>query len=1073
MPPESAPIHPIESSSSDQYVGRWWHTVPETGRISCNLCPRNCQLKPGDRAFCFVRENRDGQMVLSTYGRSTGFCIDPIEKKPLNHFYPGTSVLSFGTAGCNLGCKFCQNWDISKSREIERLSQEATPDAIAQAADTLGCRSVAFTYNDPVVWAEYAIDTARACRQRGIKTVAVTAGYITPEARGPFYEFMDAANVDLKAFTEDFYWHLTQSHLEPVLDTLVWLKRETDVWFEITNLVIPRANDSTDELKRMSGWVLENLGDQVPVHFTAFHPDFRLQDRPATSHETLLAAYEIGRQAGLKFVYVGNVHDREHESTYCPGCGQMLIERDWHALGAYRLRGNACDHCGTVIPGRFDSQPGTWGPRRQPVDMRRFAASAPQGPLLPVLNLQQPKVPLAANRAPAVEEELVMSEDQLSADQKQTLHRLASSTVVDAVLSRPEGPQTSLDLAEVEHLSVWGAFITLKRQGHLRGCCGHLGKTMSAVEAVRTAAARTAVEDMRLPRVSPGELEFLDLDVTLLFGLKPVLAEGEARAEDIELGRHGLRLQRGQAAGLFLPQVAREHNWDVPTLLRELCAKAGLPTNAWKEPDAQLWTFEGLQIPAALTDGCPLSELPQSSGGFNNQQMQALTEHCHRNLAALAAGAVALYFMPGGPDGMVNGASLTLFGPEGNEIVSAAQFELVRALPLQTTVFQLVERLAASIGRQPAGVVDRCRLQLVVFGDPAMHGPASSPDLRGIEGSRRAVVVSHRGHMSWACEPDLPADERLEAALAAGGIYELQSANVFSLAAATTAESLRGSTAPRAVAGGQARPAAVAGKFYPGTGAELERELDQLFAGLTIEPRRCSAVMLPHAGYRFSGRIAAQTLAQVEIPDTVIVIGPKHTPLGVDWAVAPHDVWQLPGRSMRSDVELARRLAAAVPNLQLDAAAHQQEHAIEVELPLLARLAPQARVVGIVMGTASLEACLEFGERLAEVIRSLPSPPLLIISSDMNHFAPDRQTRELDALALAAFDRLDPAELFNTVRQHHISMCGVLPAVVAIEALRQLGRAHVSHQVGYATSADATGDTSRVVGYAGTIIEGP
>ncbi|HEY5314503.1 MAG TPA: AmmeMemoRadiSam system protein B, partial [Pirellulales bacterium] len=693
------------------------------------------------------------------------------------------------------------------------------------------------------------------------------------------------------------------------------------------------------------------------------------------------------------------------------------------------------------------------------------------------INSQPTSAPLAIEPAPAIEEELVLSEDQLSDDQRQTLHRLACRAVVDAVLSRPtssleNGAPENLDLAGVEPLSVWGAFVTLKRQGHLRGCCGHLGKTMSAVEAVRTAAARTAVEDMRLPRVSSGELEFLDLDVTLLFGLQPVLAEGEARAEGIEPGRHGLRLQRGQAAGLFLPQVAREHNWDVQTLLRELCAKAGLPTNAWKEPDVQLWTFEGLEIPAALAEGYALSELPPPPGGFNAQQMQALTEHCQRNLAALAAGAVALYYLPGGPEGMVNGASLTLFGPEGNEIVAAAQFELVRALPLQTTVFQLVERLAASIGRQPAGVVERCRLQLVVFGDPAMHGPASSPDLRGIDGSRRAVIVSHRGHMSWAYEPQLPPDERLEAALAAGGIYELQAANVFSLAAATTADSAGGSTAPRAIAGKQARPAAVAGTFYPGTAAELERDLDQLFAGLPTERRPCSAVMLPHAGYRFSGRIAAQTLAQVEIPETVIVIGPKHTPLGVDWAVAPHDVWQLPNRSMRSDVELARRLAAAIPNLQLDAAAHQQEHAIEVELPLLARLAPQARVVGIVMGTASLEACLEFGRMLADVIRGLPKPPLLVISSDMNHFAPDHQTRELDALALAAFDRLDPSELFNTVRQHHISMCGVLPAVVVIETLRRLGRAQVSHQISYATSADATGDTSRVVGYAGAIIEG-
>jgi AmmeMemoRadiSam system radical SAM enzyme len=353
--------------------GGWWHEVEGTDRIHCDLCPRACVLRPGDRGFCFVRENAGGEMMLTTYGRSTGFCIDPIEKKPLNHFYPGTSVLSFGTAGCNLGCKFCQNWDISKSREIERLSELATPEMIAAAAQQLGCRSVAFTYNDPVVWAEYAIDTAKACRAAGIKTVAVTAGYITEVARGPFYEFMDAANVDLKAFTEEFYQHLTLSHLQPVLDTLVWLKRDTNVWFEITNLVIPQANDSDDEFRRMCDWILANLGDDVPVHFTAFHPDFRMLDTPNTPKETLLAAYEIARRAGIKHAYTGNVDDVKHQSTYCPSCGACVIERNWYELSAWRLDSNRCMRCGAPVAGVFEDRPGTWGRRRLPVDISRYA----------------------------------------------------------------------------------------------------------------------------------------------------------------------------------------------------------------------------------------------------------------------------------------------------------------------------------------------------------------------------------------------------------------------------------------------------------------------------------------------------------------------------------------------------------------------------------------------------------------------------------------------------------------------------------------------------------------------------
>src|SRR5262245_43976015 len=353
-------------------LGGWWHEDTEPGRIVCDLCPRDCHLRPGDRGFCFVRENRDGQMVLSTYGKSTGFCIDPIEKKPLNQFYPGTSVLSFGTAGCNLGCKFCQNWSISKSREIEQLSENASPEAVAQAALKLGCRSVAYTYNDPVIWAEYAIDCAKACRAAGVKSVAVTAGYITPQARPTFYEFMDAANVDLKGFTEHFYRHLTLSHLEPVKDTLRWLVHESPVWTEITNLIIPQENDSRDELKAMCDWILEALGPNVPVHFTAFHPDFRLMDRERTPAETLLAAYDIAVRTGLNYVYVGNIHAPPQQTTYCPGCKRPLIEREGYNLRLYAANDNHCRHCGTVIPGHFDATPGNWGSRRQPVRISQY-----------------------------------------------------------------------------------------------------------------------------------------------------------------------------------------------------------------------------------------------------------------------------------------------------------------------------------------------------------------------------------------------------------------------------------------------------------------------------------------------------------------------------------------------------------------------------------------------------------------------------------------------------------------------------------------------------------------------------
>jgi pyruvate formate lyase activating enzyme len=339
--------------------------------VVCTLCPRECQIPEGGRGFCFVRANHGNELVLTTYGRSSGFCIDPIEKKPLAHFLPGTAVMSLGTAGCNLGCKFCQNWDISKSREMDTLASEATPQMIVRAAAEAGCRSIAFTYNDPIIWAEYAIDIARAARPAGIKTVAVTAGYINAEARGEFFKWIDAANVDLKAFSETFYRKLTQTQLQPVLDTLVYLKHETDVWLEITTLVIPGENDSDGELRAMCGWIVEKLGPDVPVHFSAFHPDFKMMDTPRTPHETLIRARQVGLDAGLRFVYIGNVHDPKRESTYCPDCGLLLIERDWYNLGRYAVVDGKCGGCGGRLPGVFESEPGHWGRRRLPVRLGR------------------------------------------------------------------------------------------------------------------------------------------------------------------------------------------------------------------------------------------------------------------------------------------------------------------------------------------------------------------------------------------------------------------------------------------------------------------------------------------------------------------------------------------------------------------------------------------------------------------------------------------------------------------------------------------------------------------------------
>jgi pyruvate formate lyase activating enzyme len=360
----------LDKAQNAGVSGRYWHVIDD-GRLQCDVCPRFCKLREGQRGLCFVRARQNDEIVLTTYGRSSGFCVDPIEKKPLNHFLPGTPVLSICTAGCNLACKFCQNWNISKSREFDRLQASAMPEAIAEAALETGSRSVAFTYNDPVIFLEYAIDVAIACRERGIKTVAVTAGYVTEQAREEFFRNMDAVNVDLKAFTERFYRKVCGGHLEPVLETIRYLKHETDVWLELTDLLIPGENDSETEINEMTQWIMAQLGPDVPLHFSAFHPDWKMMDKPGTPLQTLIRSREIAIRNGLRYVYTGNVHDFNGSSTYCHSCGDILIGRDWYELSTWKMAvendQGSCGNCGTPVAGVFDGAPGHWGARRLPV----------------------------------------------------------------------------------------------------------------------------------------------------------------------------------------------------------------------------------------------------------------------------------------------------------------------------------------------------------------------------------------------------------------------------------------------------------------------------------------------------------------------------------------------------------------------------------------------------------------------------------------------------------------------------------------------------------------------------------
>jgi len=1021
--------------------GGWWH-AGDDGRLVCDLCPRACQLPVGARGFCFVRENRDGRLVLATYGRSTGFCVDPIEKKPLHHFLPGTSVLSFGTAGCNLGCQFCQNWSISKSREVASLSESATPEAVAAAAQRLGCRSVAFTYNDPVIWAEYAIDVAVACHAVGIKTVAVTAGYITPAARGPFFAVMDAANVDLKAFTEEFYQRLTLSHLAPVLDTLRWLRAETDVWLEITNLVIPRANDGADEFTRMCDWILAALGDEVPVHFTAFHPDFRLRDRERTPHDTLSAAHDIARRAGLKYAYVGNVNDPARQSTYCPHCGTVVIERDWYALGRYRLRGNRCAQCDGVVAGRFGDGPGTWGRRRLPVRLMPADSTPPR----------------LTERRPTT----------LTSTQERVLHRAACELVAAATLRRPPRVADPA-LGGAAGASVHGAFVSLKRRGRLRGCCGMVGATTIG-EALGRAAARTATEDGRLPAVSPAELGYLDLELWLLAAPHPIPARGEARREHVIVGRHGLVVRRGQAGGLLLPGVAVEAGLDAEGFLEQVCIKATLSPTAWKEADVDVSTFEADVIGGPF-DPDVAATLAPAPPRVTADGLARLTAHCADNLVALARRRRPSCYSLQAPDGTVHAISLAVSEPDGVELTRLSRLSLRPGLPLQATLFGLVEQAAEALAANAleADGAGRLRVDLTIMWDPAMHGTAHEPDLRGFDPAGHALLVLEGAKTAWRYDPRASAESLLAAVADAANVRDPHAAVVVGLAAASTEPCPAVADVLRAQRGPSVRPPAVAGAFYPAAAADLSRVVDGLLAGAgrAGEPR--AAIMVPHAALRYSGRIAAAVYARVAIPDVVIVLAPRHHRLGADWAVAPHETWSLPGGAVASDPVLARELAEAIADLELDAAAHEREHAIEVQLPLIARLAPHARVVGIALGTGDAERCHRFATGLAQVLRARRERPLLVISTDLNHYASDAENRRLDAIALDSIERLDAGDVYRTVRERKISMCGLLPAVVVLDTLQQLGVPRHGQRLGYATSADAGADAGRVVGYAGML----
>ncbi len=1061
---------------------RWWHAVDDK-KVVCTLCPRQCHIPAGSRGFCFVRANVDGRLESTTYGRSSGFCIDPVEKKPLNHFLPGTPILSFGTAGCNLGCKFCQNWDISKSREMDTLGQLALPDAIVEAALHTGCRSLAFTYNDPVIWAEYALDIAKVAHEHGLKTVAVTAGYISREARGEFYEHMDAANVDLKGFTEGFYSKLCQAKLDPVLDALIFLKRETKVWFELTNLMIPGENDSPEETKAMCGWIVENLGPDVPVHFTAFHPDFKMRDTPPTPPETLVRARQIALAAGIRYAYVGNVNDAAHGSTYCHACGKLLIQRDWYELGAYHLRGNACGHCGAIIPGVFDAAgPGKWGRKRQPIVIGNPApGSAPPSPV----------PPSAAPSVPAPKIDFTAEQDA---------HLLAFTR---AVMESALHNQLFFNARLPEPLAqapAFGMFVSLHRGAQLRSCKGHWGGSAAGglaplSQLLESVARDAATNDPRFPRITPAELPYLTVEVSLMHNPQLVTARGEDRIRSVQVGTHGLVIRHPHGSGLLLPQVAVEAKWDSKTFLEHTCHKAGLPPQAWREDQAKLMTF----CARILTSPPPASDLNLVELGANG--LSQLFGAVHQFLSGQAA-------TPGNPGIPTPAQAPLLHQIHPQELglcLRTASGVTATSIAPHRSLLTLAQMAAQSLANKfkDRGPAEPVHIMSVLW-QPLLLAAADYPARHQML-ANSAVLAQTAGRWALALPRPNGQTDSIAEALATlqvtpqqwrddrAGRIRLLAFNVFHChtqppvpaplpaAGARTNGGTGGVGGAGAVpgnGGGPVRRAFRAGMFYPADAAQAMNEVDGYLraGGLGHTPTlACRAIMLPHAGWRFCGGTMGKTLAGVKLPQTLIIIGPKHTPLGPEWSVANHSAWQIPGAAIPVATSIVQRLSRAVPQLACEPEAHRQEHGVEVLLPFLLRLRPDLNIVPIALGSCAFEALAALAGELAAILRDAQAQgaeaPLLVISSDMNHFAPEAENRRRDMLALEAMQTGNPRHLYETCMQHDISMCGLLPAVTIMQALQQETPAIHPRLVDYTNSAAASGDASRVVGYAGVVIE--
>lgn len=658
-------------------------------------------------------------------------------------------------------------------------------------------------------------------------------------------------------------------------------------------------------------------------------------------------------------------------------------------------------------------------------------------------------------------------------DQKQAILASTARLVVGSV-TRSGDLEGHLS-ADWVNLPVSGVFVCLKRGPHLRGCCGGLRQEPVLLgRALLHAVTRTVRDDPRFPPVSPTELDYLTAEVWLLFQPRPLAERGEDRLRAIEVGRHGLAIQHGRRHGLLLPGVPVEHGWDTKTFLERLCVKAGLGPDHWRDDASRLTVFKGESVRGRLSETLGPGQSSRRPAAISREDMTACVEYCRQRILAVLRRQQSCQSADDLPELAVAGLVLSVRAG-ANARLTQAQISLRPGIDLRATLARQAQLAAQRLQR--AGVASgpssaaNLSLELCLFHDVAMHGTLASPDVGGLVAHERALLACAGTKKGVVFHPGLGEEEHLEWARCWAGEDEPAATTLYSVQVLGTAKRLALSLSPQPRREVNVRLPAVAEKFYPEDANELSHLVDHLLASNEAPGGRdsVSAALVPHAGLRFSGKVAGEVFRRLRIPRTVIILGPKHTSLGKPWAIDPHQAWALPGTTIAADPELAGKLARGITGLSLDHEAHVREHAIEVELPFIARLAPRSRVVGIVIGRATLEDCIYFADAFAEVLSGLDEPPLLLISSDMNHFASDAENRRRDGIALAALQRLDPIELYHAVRGNDISMCGVLPAVIVLETLRRLGRLDWARQVAYATSGEVSGDLSRVVGYAGVL----